>query len=75
MSSKWAKFHPTNRSNVYYSQTRRQYFAAEGPKLTWHLGYAVSRQSYLVKASDCGPQKTAPWAPRGGEGPVWENLK
>jgi len=28
MSSKWAKFHPTNRSNVYESQARRQDFAA-----------------------------------------------
>jgi len=29
------------------------------------LGYAISRQSYLVKASARGPQKTAPWPPRG----------
>jgi len=28
MSSKWAKFQPTIRSNVYYSQARRQDFAA-----------------------------------------------
>jgi len=28
MSSKWAKFHPTNRNNVCYSQARRQHFAA-----------------------------------------------
>jgi len=32
MSSKWDKFHPTNRSNVYYSQARRQEFAAGGQK-------------------------------------------
>jgi len=30
MSSKRAKFHPTNRSNVYYSQARHQDFAAGG---------------------------------------------
>jgi len=30
MSSKWAKFHPTNRSNVNYSQARRQDFPAGG---------------------------------------------
>jgi len=30
MSSKWAKFHTTNRRNVYYSQARRQDFAAGG---------------------------------------------
>ena len=30
MSSKWSKFHPTNRSNVYHSQARRKDFAAAG---------------------------------------------
>ena len=33
----------------------------------WHLDYAISRQSYLVKASARGPQG-------GGEGRVWETL-
>jgi len=32
MLSKWAKFHSTNRSNVYNSQARRQDFAAQGCK-------------------------------------------
>ena len=30
MSFKWAKIHPTNPSNVYYSQARRQDFAVGG---------------------------------------------
>jgi len=34
MSSKWAKVHPTNCNNVYYSQARRQDFAGGGPKIT-----------------------------------------
>jgi len=31
--------------------------------MSWHLGYAISRQSYLVKASARGPQggKRAPF--------------
>ena len=33
MSSKWDKFHPTNRRYVRYSQARRQDFAAGGQKL------------------------------------------
>ena len=33
-----------------------------------HLSYRITRQSYLVKASACGPQRTAPWPPKGGEG-------
>ena len=32
MSSKSAKFHPTNRSSVYYSQARRQYSSVGGQK-------------------------------------------
>jgi len=35
--------------------------------MSWHLDYAISRQSYLVKASARGPQG-------GVEGPVWETL-
>ena len=31
MSSIWAKFHPTNRNNVYYIQDRRQDFAEVEP--------------------------------------------
>ena len=42
--------------------------------ISWHLGYAISRQSYLVKASSRAPQRIAPLAPKGGEGPVWETL-
>ena len=34
-----------------------------------HLGYAISRQSYLAKASARGPQRTAPWPPRGSRAP------
>ena len=34
MSYKWAKFHPVNRGNVYYSQARRQDFTAGEPKIT-----------------------------------------
>jgi len=32
MSSKSAEFHPNNRKNVYYSQARRQDFAAGAQK-------------------------------------------
>jgi len=32
--------------------------------------FAISRQSNLIKASSRGPRRTAPWIPRGGEGPV-----
>jgi len=32
------------------------------------LGFALSRQSYLVKASAPGPRRTAPWPLRGDEG-------
>ena len=42
--------------------------------ISWHLGYAISWQSYLVKVSARGPQRTAPSPPRGPEGPVWETL-
>ena len=35
-----------------------------------HLGYAISRQSFLAKASVRGPQRTALRPPRGAEGPV-----
>jgi len=41
---------------------------------SWHLDYAISRQSYLAKASARGPQRTALWPPRGTEGPVGETL-
>ena len=37
MLSKWAKFHPTNRSKIYYSQSRRQNFAAGGQKSRRHI--------------------------------------
>ena len=33
--------------------------------ISWHLDYAISRQSYLVKASVRGPQRTAAWPPMG----------
>jgi len=54
-----------------------QTFRNRGPlhmtlTISWHLGYAISRQSYVVKASARDPQKTAP--PREAEGPVWETL-
>ena len=35
----------------------------------WHLGYAISRQSYLMKASARGAQRNAPWPPRGPRAP------
>jgi len=37
--------------------------------ISWHLGYAMSRQSYLVKASARGTRSTAPWPPRGLRAP------
>jgi len=37
--------------------------------ISWHLGYAISRQSHLVKASARGPKRTAPWPPRGPRAP------
>jgi len=36
-----------------------------------HLGFAISPQCYLAKASARGPRRTAPCPPRGGEGPGW----
>ena len=38
------------------------------------LGFAISRQSYLAKASACGPWKTAWWPLGGAECPGWETL-
>jgi len=37
-------------------------------------GFAISRQSYLEKASVCGPRRTILWPPRGAEGSDWETL-
>ena len=36
---------------------------------SFHLGYAISRQNYLVKASARGLQRSAPWTPRGPRAP------
>jgi len=33
--------------------------------ISWHLGYVISRWSYLVKAAARGAQRTAPWPPSG----------
>jgi len=49
MSSKWAKFHPTNHINVYYSQARRQDFAAGGEK---SQGWAYSLHTILTVCSN-----------------------
>ena len=40
--------------------------------ISWHLGYAISRQSYLVEVSANGPQRNAQW-PQGGRGPRLRN--
>jgi len=41
-------------------------------KISWHLRYAISRQSYLVKGSFHGPQRTAPY-PQWGRGTLLRN--
>jgi len=38
------------------------------------LGFAISRQNYLVKASARWPRRTPPWSPRVTEGPGLETL-
>jgi len=38
------------------------------------LGFAISGQNYLIKASARGPWRTAPWTSRGSEGPDWATL-
>jgi len=38
------------------------------------IGFATSRQSYLVKVSARGTRRTAPWPPREAKGSGWENL-
>ena len=50
MLSKWAKFHSTNRSNVYNSQARRQDFAARGCKN--HNGGALFSNTILNACSN-----------------------
>jgi len=49
MLSKWAKFHPTDRSNVYNSQARRQDFAAEAAKN--HKGAHFLIQCWMFAAT------------------------
>ena len=42
--------------------------------ISWHGLCNITAKLPVVKASACGPQRTAPWPPRGGRGPVWETL-
>ena len=37
--------------------------------ISWHLSYAISRKSYLVKAPARGAQRTNLWLPREAKGP------
>jgi len=40
--------------------------------ISWHLGYAISRQSFLAKASARGPSEPLR-GPKGGREPRWRN--
>ena len=51
MSSKWAKFHPVNRSIVYNSQARRQDFAAGGGVQKSQGGHIFKMQYWMYAAT------------------------
>jgi len=56
MSSKWAKFHSTYRSNVYNSQARRQDFAAGGMQKSRGGGTFFK---YNIECTQQSPRKVA----------------